>query len=161
MELKKNFNVAAAICSVVLGAVLAIGVIVLLVGGVPNQNGVSYNAMVTILVFALLLGIAIVLVAIGCIQKRDLNDNRLKTALLVLMILFVTIVFVGNYVVIGALGLVPVALEITSMVIVANDAPSFDKLDEKIIRLKKLKDDNLITEEQYNKTVEKIISGIK
>ncbi len=161
MELKKNFNVAAAICSVVLGVVLAIGVIVLLVGGVPNQNGVSYNAMVTILIFTMLLGIAIFIVASRCLAKRNSEKEGLKIALLVLMILFVIIVFVGNYVIIGALGLVPVALEIASIVIVASDSPSSDKLNEKIIMLKNLKDSDLITEEQYRKAVEEIIYNIK
>ena len=161
MELKKNFNVAAAICSVVLGVVLAIGVIVLLVGGVPNQNGISYNAMVTILIFTMLLGIAIFIVASRCLAKRNSEKEGLKIALLVLMILFVIIVFVGNYVIIGALGLVPVALEIASIVIVASDSPSSDKLNEKIIMLKNLKDSDLITEEQYRKAVEEIIYNIK
>lgn len=161
MELKKNFNVAAAICSVVLGVVLAIGVIVLLVGGVPNQNGVSYNAMVTILIFTMLLGIAIFIVASRCLAKRNSEKEGLKIALLVLMILFVIIVFVGNYVIIGALGLVPVALEIASIVIVASDSPSSDKLNEKIIMLKNLKDSDLITEEQYNNAVDELITKLK
>ena len=191
MGAKKGLNLAAAICSVVLGGILLIGAIssFSLLSEIGASAGVDASAVwlvELVLIFILLFSIAVILVGIACIVKRHSDGKGLKIALLTLMVVLALLEFAGDSLLWGIICLVPAGLEIASIAIreksdaaaaetgksVFNydysvaatkaepEAKNDTTISAKIEELKKLKDDNLITEEQYNKAVEEIISKI-
>ena len=192
MGVKKGLNLAAAICSIVLGGILVIGAIssFSLLSAIGSEAGVDASMMglvETILVFILLFSIAVVLVAIACVVKRNSDGKGIKIALLVLMLILAILEFAGSSIMWGIVCLVPVGLEIASLAIPEKTDPSVyntsqsvfnygysvaatkvepeakndTTISAKIAELKKLKDDNLITEEQYNNAVDELITKLK
>ena len=192
MGVKKGLNLAAAICSIVLGGILVIGAIssFSLLSAIGSEAGVDPSMMglvEAILVFILLFSIAVVLVAIACVVKRNSDGKGIKIALLVLMLILAILEFAGSSIMWGIVCLVPVGLEIASLAIPEKTDPSVfntsqsvfnygysvaatkvepeakndTTISAKIAELKKLKDDNLITEEQYNNAVDELITKLK
>ena len=192
MGVKKGLNLAAAICSIVLGGILVIGAIssFSLLSAIGSEAGVDASMMglvEAILVFILLFSIAVVLVAIACVVKRNSDGKGIKIALLVLMLILAILEFAGSSIMWGIVCLVPVGLEIASLAIPEKTDPSVyntsqsvfnygysvaatkvepeakndTTISAKIAELKKLKDDNLITEEQYNNAVDELITKLK
>ncbi len=192
MGVKKGLNLAAAICSIVLGGILVIGAIssFSLLSAIGSEAGVDASMLglvEAILVFILLFSIAVVLVAIACVVKRNSDGKGIKIALLVLMLILAILEFAGSSIMWGIVCLVPVGLEIASLAIPEKTDPSVyntsqsvfnygysvaatkvepeakndTTISAKIAELKKLKDDNLITEEQYNNAVDELITKLK
>ena len=186
MNAKKNLNVAAAICSIVIAGLLLVAVLVILIeyetrGIVPDLINQDYQVAA---IFVFLYCVSVIIISIMCIAKRNSNTKGFKITLIVLMAFLSVISILGASIFLAFVCAVPAGLEIASLAISEKPDPSVFNTSQsvfnygaaatrvepeakkdmtisaKITELKKLKDDNLITEEQYIRAVDELINKL-
>ncbi len=185
---KRNVDLTSAILGIIIGSLEAIGALVVLISSAVLCSGYDFTSLGAILFMVALLDIAFclsfILIGAKLCKKPKVIDGvvvsrkGLDVALLVLSavyILFSIICFaVGNagaIVVINLiLSLVTLALKIVSLNLKETKVPqekneniiesNKDSIDAKIAELKHLKELGVITDEQYNIAVEKIINNL-
>ena len=157
-------------------------------GMVPGGIDQDYQVAA---IFVFLFCVSVIIISSMCIAKRNSSAKGFKITLIILMAFLFLVALLGTSIFIAIICAVPAGLEIASLAIPAksekyeqadqsilNSPQSVfnygvaatkvepeDKNDMsirgKIEELKKLKDDNLITEEQYTNAVDELITKLK
>ena len=168
--MKKGFNIAANVCTIVLMGIMAIGSLVLISASSLIEEG--GEILRTISIILLLFCIATIVIAALTLAKGNRGKALgLKITVIVLVGITAVLEFVGGGVVYGILCLIPIGLEIASVCVpdkkeqaateTFEQSANGQSVDEKIAELKRLKDLHAISDEQYEQAVSKIVNDLK
>lgn len=170
MNIKYNLNMASAILSIVFGGLITIGGIwltqIAYLGGLYS-NLLSLN--IAYLSIIVLLGVSLVIISSLCVSIKNKTKLGLRITMLSLLSFSSIMEFIAGNIVYGLLLLLPIALEIAS-VYIKSETDNIEKkalktnqstIDAKIAELKHLKDIYVLTDEQYEASIQRLISSIK
>ena len=119
MKVKKYLNISAAICSIVLAAILIIGSISIFsfLGSVETSDQAAVQLLTIVTALLVVFSVAVIAVSVMCIVKSESPKNGLKIALLSLMAVLAILEIAGSSIIWGIICLIPVGLEIASIVV--------------------------------------------
>ena len=167
--MKKGFNIAANVCTIILMGIIAIGALFLISN--PTIFGKD-NMLGAISVVLFLFCTATIVIASITIAKGNRGKAfGLKLTVTILVGIIALIELIGGAVVYGILSLIPVGLEIASMCIPEKKQPVPEEaatppseqqsVEKKIEELKRLKEFHVLSDEQYEQAISEIVNDLK